>query len=190
MAIRKQHPLTQNTWFVTFTCYNWLPLFENTKSYDVVYKWLKLIDTKYQIKTLAFVIMPNHVHLILHLPTDKLNLNTIIGNAKRFIAYDFVKRLGEQNETGLLSQLADACSDKEKAKGQKHKGFQLSFDAKEIYSLPFFHQKLDYIHHNPVSGKWKLCHEYTDYPHSSAAFYVDNKPHEFVSIADYRDYWF
>ena len=71
-----------------------------------------------------------------------------------------------------------------------HKGFQPSFDAKEIYSLPFFHQKLDYIHHNPVSGKWKLSHEYTDYPHSSAAFYVDNKPHEFVSIADYRDYWF
>ena len=32
-------------------------------------------------------------------------------------------------------------------------------------------QKLDYIHTNPVKGKWMLADNYLDYPHSSAGFY-------------------
>jgi hypothetical protein len=30
---------------------------------------------------------------------------------------------------------------------------------------------LNYIHHNPVSGKWNLVNDYTDYEHSSVSFY-------------------
>ena len=29
----------------------------------------------------------------------------------------------------------------------------------------------NYIHHNPVSDKWNLVNDYTDYKHSSASFY-------------------
>ena len=32
-------------------------------------------------------------------------------------------------------------------------------------------QKLNYMHKNPVSGKWKLAENYLDYIHSSARFY-------------------
>jgi len=32
-------------------------------------------------------------------------------------------------------------------------------------------QKLNYIHENPVSGKWKLVDDYVSYDHSSAGFY-------------------
>jgi REP element-mobilizing transposase RayT len=190
MPIRTQHQITDNTWFITFTCFNWIPLYEITQSYDLVYKWLKLADDKYKIKTLAFVIMPNHVHVLLHLTDDKVNLNTIISNAKRFMAYDIIKRLNEQNNQPLLNVLSLACTEKEKAKGQLHKAFEVSFDAKSVYSLDFLYQKLDYIHHNPVSGKWNLCNEFTDYIHSSAAFYELAQSHAFVNITDYRDYWF
>ena len=88
MAIRTQHEINEDTWFVTFTCDNWLPLFELTNSYDLVYKWLKLIDDKYGIKTTGFVMMPNHVHVLLYLTKPDVNLNTIMANAKRFMAYD------------------------------------------------------------------------------------------------------
>jgi hypothetical protein len=117
------------------------------------------------------------------------NLNTIIGNGKRFMAYNLVERLQDQNQHELLLRLENACTDKEKAKGQKHKVFEPSFDAKPVYTLPSLHQKLDYIHHNPVSGKWNLCNEFTDYPHSSAAFYHNEKQHPSVIIADYRELW-
>jgi REP element-mobilizing transposase RayT len=190
MAIRTKHKITENTWFITFTCYNWISLFEITQSYDLVYKWLKLIEDKYQVKTLGFVIMPNHVHLLLHLANDKVNLNTIISNAKRFMAYEIIERLKTSNNQNLLTKLSAACTEKEKTKGQLHKAFEPSFDAKPVYTLDFLYQKLDYIHHNPVSGKWNLCNEFTDYVHSSAAFYELDQPHPCVLIVDYRDYWF
>ena len=188
--IRTRHEISEDTWFVAFTCHDWLPLFELTDSYDLVYKWLKLIDDKYQIKTTGFVIMPNHVHVLLYLSNLKVNLNTIMANAKRFMAYDLVKRLNEQQHTDVLNMLAAACTEKERAKGQLHKVFEPSFDAKPVFTIDFLYQKLDYIHHNPVTGKWRLCEEFTDYPHSSAAFYETGVLHPFVNIYDYRKYWF
>lgn len=74
-------------WFITFTCYNWLPLFDISQSYDLLYNWFKLIAHKYNIHTCGFVIMPNHVHCLLYLEDDKVNLNTVISNGKRFRLY-------------------------------------------------------------------------------------------------------
>jgi len=190
MAIRTKHQITENTWFITFTCYSWISLFEVSNSYDLVYKWMTLIDAKYKIKTLAFVIMPNHVHAILYLTDEKIDLNKVMANGKRFMAYSIIERLEEQQNASLLYKLHMACSEKERLKGQKHKVFEVSFDAKGIYSIDFLYQKIDYIHHNPVSGKWNLCNEFTDYAHSSAAFYELERPHPFIAITDYRDYWF
>ena len=189
MVIRKIHQITDNTWFITFTCYNWLPLFEITQSYDLVYNWLKLIDSKYQIKTLAFVIMPNHVHVLIYLTNPEVNLNTLLSNGKRFMAYEFIKRLTANDKHEILNELSAACSEKEKAKGQNHKVFEPSFDAKEVFNLDFLYQKLDYIHNNPVQGKWNLANDFIDYPHSSASFYTEEKAHEFINISDYRIYW-
>ena len=190
MTIRTRYEINEDTWFITFTCHNWLPLFELTNSYDLVYKWLKLIDDKYAIKTTGFVIMPNHVHVLHHLTNLNVNLNTIMANAKRFMAYDLVKHLAEQRHTDILNILASACTEKERAKGQLHKVFEPSFDAKPVYTINFLYQKLDYIHHNPVSGKWRLCEEFTGYQHSSAAYYESGIPHPFVDVYDYRTYWF
>jgi REP element-mobilizing transposase RayT len=187
--IRTRHDLNERTWFISFTCFDWIPLFEITNSYYLVYNWLNLIGDKYQIKTLAFVVMPNHLHLMLELPESVTNLNTIVSNGKRFFAYDLIELLRDQKQQEIIDRLSAACTEKEKAKGQKHKAFQPSFDAKPIYTLKFLHQKLDYIHHNPVSGKCNLCNEITDYPNSSAAFYFDGKHHPSMHITHYSDLW-
>lgn len=92
-AIRKQHEIAEGTWFITFTCYNWLTLFETAQSYDLVYNWLKIVDKKYHIKTFAFVIMPNHFHVILYLPDLRLDLNKIVGNGERFMSYGLIDLL-------------------------------------------------------------------------------------------------
>ncbi|MBK0383735.1 transposase [Pedobacter sp. SD-b] len=186
MAIKTVHDTTEKTWFITFTCYGWLPLFETTKSYDLVYNWLRLINQKLDVKTVAFVIMPNHIHLILHLSEGK-NLNTIISNGKRFMAYEIVKRLSQNGKLEILKRLNEACSDKEKAKGQKHKVFEPSFDAKALFTNKFMHQKINYIHHNPVSGIWKLVESFPEYPHSSAMFYENDLKHLNIDICHYLD---
>lgn len=92
MAIKTIHDTTDKTWFITFTCFNWIPLFQITDSYNLVYQWLNLIKEKYSIDTTAFVIMPNHVHAIIHLNASN-SLNKIISNGKRFMAYEIIKRL-------------------------------------------------------------------------------------------------
>jgi putative transposase len=128
MAIKTVHDTIDKTWFITFTCYNWISLFQITNSYDLVYNWLQIIAEKLNVKTVAFVIMLNHVHVILPLP-EKANLNTIISNGKRFMVYEIMKCLAQNENNEMLIKLNEACSDKEKLKVQKHKVFELSFDA-------------------------------------------------------------
>ena len=135
-----------------------------------MYKWFDYLkDQGYG--TVAYVIMPNYVHTILYFPEAGFNLNKIIGNAKRFMAYEILNRLQQLNETTLLSHLAGAVTEREKNKGQLHKVFTDSFDARGIYNQNFFNQKLQYIHRNPVSAKWNLVKDYSEYEHSSASFY-------------------
>ncbi|WP_324560160.1 hypothetical protein [Agriterribacter sp.] len=126
------------------------------------------------------------MHCILYFKEAGFNLNTIISNGKRFMAYEMISRLEEKEENTILQLLSESVTEREKKKGQLHKVFKNSFDAKPIFSDKFLHQKIDYIHYNPVSGKWRLVRNYTDYEHSSAAFYELNKLKHFMPL-HYKD---
>src|SRR4051794_38255006 len=88
--------------------------------------WFDYLRNSAAIKVTAYVIMPNHVHAILFFPHTNYNLNT----AKRLIAYKIVNRLKQVHENKILQQLEDGVSEREKKKGQLHKVFKDSFDAK------------------------------------------------------------
>ena len=171
MPVRFKHDQKSNSiYFVTFTCHKWRNLFSITNAYDVVYKWF---DTLYENdhRVIGYVIMPNHVHALIFFPEMRKSLNTIVGNGKRFMAYELIKRLEEQNSTELLEDLYASVNKRERKKGQRHKVFEDSFDGKECYTNEFVYQKLEYMHKNPISKKWQLVNDYADYVHSSAAYY-------------------
>ena len=86
--------------------------------------------------TIAYVVMPNHMHIILYFPRAGFDLK-IIGNAKRFMAYEIIDRLEQIGEKDILDYLGESVSERERKKGQLHKVFTDSFDAKEIYSEKF-----------------------------------------------------
>ena len=185
MAVKYKHSEEFTTYFVTFTCYKWIPLFELTNGYDIVYSWFNILKTD-GIDILGYVVMPNHVHTIIHFPSPGYNLNKIIGNAKRFMAYELVNRLENSTNHKVLEELRCNLTPREISKGQKHKVFKDSFDAKPIYADIFLFQKLDYIHGNPVKGKWTLAKDNVSYEHSSASFYeVDEVKH--FSPKHYKD---
>ncbi|MBX9852488.1 MAG: hypothetical protein K2X86_12125 [Cytophagaceae bacterium] len=94
-----------------------------------------------------------------------------MGTGKRFMAYEMVRRLEKRKEYSLLKQLSEGVEENERRRGKKHQVFAPSFDVKICDSEIMIEQKLDYMHNNPVSGKWNLVNDYTDYKHSSAAFY-------------------
>ncbi len=167
--------LTQNNegggvYFITFTCYGWKPLFALTNAYDAVYKWFESLSSKGG-GIIGYAIMPNHLHLLVHLPSTFKTPNAVVGNAKRFLSYEIVKRLEAGGAEPLLQELHAAVKKREAKKGQIHRVFEESFDCKPCYSSKFIQQKLAYMHHNPVKGVWNLVSDYALYPHSSAGFY-------------------
>lgn len=87
-----------------------------------------------------------------------------------------------QQNVELLNHLQNAVSGKERKKGQLHKAFKESFDAKAIDNEAFFLQKLNYLHLNPVRGKYRLVEDWREYEHSSAGFYELQKTIHFVPV--------
>jgi REP element-mobilizing transposase RayT len=181
MAVKFKHDDTYSMYFCTFTCFDWLPLIDITNSYDIVYNWFNYLKSK-EVFVIAYVIMPNHLHCILHFPSPNFNLNKVIGNGKRFMAYEIIKRLHNKEETLLIQSLSNAVTPRERKKGQLHKVFKSSFDAKPIFSDKFLMQKINYIHHNPVSGKWNLAKDFVSYEYSSASFYELGIGQHFVPL--------
>jgi putative transposase len=97
-------------------------------------------------------------------------------------AYEIINRLETTENTELLNHLQSLLTKREKDKKQLHKVFKESFDANPIYSLKFLIQKLNYIHQNPVSGRWLLVKDFTEYEHSSASFYEMQKVKHFKPL--------
>jgi len=116
--------------------------------------------------------MPNHVHALISFINTTQSINTIIGNGKRFMAYEIINRLEKNNETTLLEQLAGGVEATRKTNKKLHEVWEISFDWKDCYSNEFVWQKLDYMHNNPFTGKWKLSVNAIEYIHSSARFYL------------------
>lgn len=174
MPVRTTISGSEDTLFVTFTCFKWLPLIELTNGYDLVYKWFDYLKSKRHFVT-GYVIMPNHIHALIYFSKTDKPINKIVGDGKRFMAYEIVKRLKERGKEDVLSRLQDAVEKKDKQRGKKHEVWEDSFDSKICRTEKFMNQKLAYMHANPCTGKWKLAKTPIDYEHSSARFYISSK---------------
>ncbi len=84
------------------------------------------------------------------------------GSFLKYTAHEFLKTL-KQNGTSKLYEV--------NAANKKHEIWQRDSLSIEPGSRDFAKQKIDYIHFNPVSGKWRLAKDYLDYHYSSARFY-------------------
>ena len=151
-----------------------MPLIEQTNSYDLVYNWFDYLK-KQNHRIAGYVIMPNHIHMLIDFATSAKKINTIIGDGKRFMAYEIINRLEKAGETGILQQLEKAVSSKDKINGKKHEVWKESFYWKYFETARFIYQKLIYIHNNPCAGKWKLVEDIMKYEHSSARYYIAGK---------------
>ncbi len=135
-----------------------------TNFYDQIYNWFDIM-VKVDYHILGYIIMPNHVHFIIHSPHDKQSLNRRVGTGKRFMAYEMVDRLMKGNHLAILKTLSDDVKPSDRLSGKLLHVFIDSFDAREIVNEEMLVQKLRYMHHNPVSKKWHLVVDFVDYKH-------------------------
>jgi hypothetical protein len=46
MPVQRTIPYQSGTFFITFTCHQWLPLIDKTNGYDIVYNWFNHLKSK------------------------------------------------------------------------------------------------------------------------------------------------
>ncbi|MCZ6520416.1 MAG: transposase [Bacteroidetes bacterium] len=152
-------------YFYTATILKWRPLLESDRYKTLVINSLKNLVDRKKIKVYGFVIMPNHIHLIWEL----LDLN---GREKphasftKYTSHIIQKDLRNKDPNTLDSFKVDSGT-------RKYQFWQRDPLSIILYTPKVIHQKLDYIHHNPVKGKWMLAPSSIDYRFSSATFYED-----------------
>ncbi|HCA44039.1 MAG TPA: hypothetical protein DEP28_12400 [Bacteroidetes bacterium] len=181
MSARNKTSLKNKIYFITFTIFKWQKIFTHEKYYKLVFKWFDYQKLNYNNKIHAYVIMPNHLHLILFLSESSPELSKLIQNAKRFLAYEIVTNLKEDKRDDLLKLFSYNA---DKSKNAKHKIFETNYDAKLIENEELFKQKLNYIHNNPCVNKWNLSSSPEEYIYSSASNYILGKGIYDVDVVD------
>ena len=108
-----------------------------------------------------------------------MSLNTVISNAKRFIAYDIIKRLSDNGEHEILQQLRNSLT---QSRNMHSVSFIQTLMLRLLTAGKFLEQKLNYTHLNPARGNYNLIEDWRDYPHSSAGFYEFGNPCYFTPV--------
>jgi putative transposase len=81
--------------FVTFSTYRFVPALQDDRAKNAFIAELKALRSKYRLRLLGYVLMPDHVHLVLDLP-DHLRLGRIIGELKSLSARRYFSTIGSQ----------------------------------------------------------------------------------------------
>jgi putative transposase len=158
---RKSHTSLGKIYFWTATIHKWFHLLKTDDNKQLIVDSLKYLSDGNFITVYAFVIMPNHIHLIWQL--NKLNgKETPKGSFLKYTAHKLLEQLKQAGESNnyIVNQT-----------NKKHEIWQADSLGIEIISPEVARQKMDYIHFNPVSGKWQLAKDDITYYFSSARFY-------------------
>jgi REP element-mobilizing transposase RayT len=150
--------------FVTITNLNWLPVLQKDFHKQIVLEALQHRVQLQQLSVYAFVIMPNHLHLIWQIH-DNMDRHIFQRDLLKFTARAIIKFM-KMNEDPLLQKLKVGAADRVYQVWERN---SLSVD---LFTEQFFYQKLNYLHNNPVQERWKLSSLPEEYFYSSAKFYA------------------
>ncbi len=170
-----RHPVQ----FFTAVCNNWQKLLETDEYKQIIIDALKFRVMRGHIKVGAYVIMPNHIHLIWRLQND-YKLEDIQRDFLKFTSKTIIERIKADKGEGELENLFVGLKDR---KFQVWKRNSMSID---LVSEKFFEQKLDYIHKNPCQSHWNLVSHPTEYRYSSSGYYEDGVD-EFCFLTHLKD---
>ena len=158
---RKSYSGLDKIYFFTCTVNSWYNLLQTEKNKKLIISYLKELSDKGFLTIYGFVIMPNHVHIIWK--QNKMNgKESPQGSFLKYTAHEFLKSLKLEGDSKKYEV---------NAANKKHEIWQRDSLSIQIYSREVARQKLDYLHFNPVKGKWKLSKDDLDYFYSSSRFY-------------------
>jgi putative transposase len=167
-------------YFITASIIDWKHLFVTPEYANIPLNSLAWLQQQKRILLFAFVVMPSHLHAIIKPVTDSIGV--IIQQFGSFTAHEILKKLQKDNQQDLLGLFQQ----KKRDQRHEHSTWQ-DIQAKNIYSIEFLQQKIEYIHHNPIAKEWKLAEDRADYPYSSAGYY-DYGRQPIIEITDINEW--
>ncbi|MCW3075655.1 MAG: hypothetical protein JWO32_264 [Bacteroidetes bacterium] len=161
--------MNSKLYFSTYTNLNWISILNDEEFKDIIIRSLQFLVTEKRIVLYAFVIMPNHMHLLWLIREDY-----ILKNVQR----DFLKYTAQQIRFKLIetqNSLIDSLT--VNAKDRKLQIWERNGLSFQLINKETIFQKFKYIHMNPIKEKWSLASSPEEYFYSSASYYkteVDN----------------
>jgi putative transposase len=152
-------------YFCTISILDWLPVLIEARYIDPIVESLRFCRKDKGLQLFAFVVMPNHVHLI---AAAGEQLHSMMRDFKRFTSRSIHDRLKADGRETILNWLERAVQRARRQRGEFGL-WQDGFRPEALYSTAVFQQKLDYLHQNPV--RKGLVQRPEDWWYSSAAFY-------------------
>jgi REP element-mobilizing transposase RayT len=161
----------QAIYYMTFTIVGWIDVFSRQSYRDILIDSFKYCQKNKGLRLHAYVIMTNHVHLIVSVQ-DGFNISNFVSDCKKFSAkkiLDEIESSGvESRREWMLHQFKYYAS--RHSRNEKYQLWEHDNHFIELSSTAFTQQKIDYIHQNPVSAG--LVYRAEDYVYSSASNYA------------------
>lgn len=171
----------EQCFFVTTTCFQKHRLLSVPGAMEIVCDSINFLVEKYQCRILAYVIMPNHIHLVIYFPEEN-RLSDFMRDFKKFTSVKIRQLIDHKNHMRLLQSI------KYEKEGQRFKVWTDRFDDVYITKRDLLLVKVDYIHNNPLQEHWQLAETPEDYLYSSAAYYELGRE-SLVNVTSYSDFF-
>lgn len=152
-----------DTYFTTYTCYNWHNILEEDACKNIILDSFRYLTNEKNVRIYAFVIMPNHFHVIWFVPEQSMAY--VKREFTKFTGKNIVAYLKNQNNH-MLQNMISTQSDRTYQCWERRPFW------KNVTFEKMLFQKLRYVHNNPLQKKWQLCSKPEDYAFSSASSYV------------------
>lgn len=147
--------------YLTFSCYKRLPLFNNNRIKDRFAFHLENARTWCGFNLYAWVLMPEHVHLLLWPRIPPWPVSKVLARFKHDVSTEVLGRW-RALKARVLTRLIDAS-------GSTHFWQPGGGHDRNIWSTEEFDEKFNYIHFNPVARG--LVERPEDWAWSSARWY-------------------
>jgi putative transposase len=160
----------EGIYFITLTVIDWVDLFTRPVYKHIIIDSLEYCINSKELIVYAYVIMSNHLHLIVG-SGENFRLQDIIKDFKKFTSKELIRaviELPESRREWLLNKFSFAAN--RIIRGKEYKIWKDGFHPIELSNREILEQKLIYIHENPVSEEWVVNEE--DYKYSSAINYA------------------
>ncbi len=158
--------------FLTFSCFRRQPLMLQDDLAARFIRGLARARTELRFKLYAWVVMPEHIHLLLTPDLTSAPVPLILNAIKAPLARSALAEWRSRRAL-ILDRIRDEV-------GRERFWLPGGGYDRNIYSAGEFNEKLEYIHNNPV--KRGLARRPPDYPWSSAGWYEGRRSDALVEL--------